>query len=95
MFSCVPGFEGVYCEHTIAECRGVQCSDGKVCFDLVNGFECRCPVGFAGSQCSEDIDECEIHSPCVNGICRNTIGISVFLFNRFHNVSVRSVKTTK
>lgn len=37
-------------------------------------FNCTCPVGFTGSLCEADVDECEL-SPCENkGACVNTAG---------------------
>uniref|UniRef100_A0A3P9I5U1 Si:dkey-1m11.6 n=1 Tax=Oryzias latipes TaxID=8090 RepID=A0A3P9I5U1_ORYLA len=37
-------------------------------------FNCTCPIGFSGSFCEDDIDECEVN-PCKNnGTCENTAG---------------------
>lgn len=36
--------------------------------DLVNDYECRCPPGYAGDDCSIDLDPCA-KEPCVNGSC--------------------------
>ena len=56
----------MYCENNIDECFSVQCVDGKQCFDLINGYECRCPVGFTGHRCQENINDC-VANPCQNG----------------------------
>lgn len=56
----------MYCENNIDECFSVQCADGKQCFDLINRYECRCPLGFSGLLCRDNIDDCQ-PSPCVNG----------------------------
>ena len=68
------GFEGMYCENNIGECFSVQCVDGKQCFDLINGYECRCPVGFTGHLCEENINDC-VANLCQNGgSCIDGIG---------------------
>ena len=68
------GYEGIRCENNIDECVNVQCSEGKQCFDLINGFECRCPLGFTGALCLDDIDDC-VDNPCQNGgSCIDAVG---------------------
>ena len=63
------GFEGLACENNIDDCFNVMCPHGKVCFDLIGTYECRCPAGYTGDQCNINIDEC-ISSPCQNnGTC--------------------------
>ena len=36
--------------------------------DVVNGYECTCVVGFTGTNCETNINDCE-GDPCVNGDC--------------------------
>ena len=39
------------------------------CLDLVNDFECMCAPGYAGTMCSDDVNEC-LSNPCGrHGIC--------------------------
>lgn len=64
----------MYCENNIDECFSVQCVDGKQCFDLINGYECRCPTGFTGNLCLENINDCATN-PCQHGgSCIDGIG---------------------
>lgn len=42
------------------------CNNGGLCKDEVNDFLCTCLLGFRGTTCEEDINECE-SSPCKNG----------------------------
>ena len=30
-------------------------------------YTCVCAAGYSGVDCSEDIDECLLYSPCLNG----------------------------
>ena len=57
----------MYCEINIDECFSVQCVDDKQCFDLINGYECRCPVGFTGHLCQKNIND------CVANLCQNVV----------------------
>lgn len=59
------GFSGLTCENNIDECMHINCPEGRVCIDLVAGYECRCPDGFTGDNCSLPID------PCAKTFCQN------------------------
>lgn len=44
-----------------------------MCHDLINSFKCACSIGFTGSRCQTNIDDC-VSSPCRNGgICHDSI----------------------
>lgn len=47
--------------------------NGGTCTDMINGFKCSCAVGFTGSRCQINIDDC-MSQPCRNnGICHDSI----------------------
>jgi hypothetical protein len=47
--------------------------NGGTCYDMINSFKCNCPIGFTGSRCQTNIDECD-PNPCMNrGICVDAI----------------------
>ncbi|XP_078383193.1 uncharacterized protein LOC144665774 [Oculina patagonica] len=50
---CVKGFTGKHCQTDINECESSPCLNNGTCTDLINGFNCSCPVGFHGDQCEK------------------------------------------
>lgn len=43
----------------------VTCPMGKVCIDGINSYECKCPEGLTGENCSELLTDCQ-NLPCKN-----------------------------
>eukprot|EP01047_Picozoa_sp_COSAG01_P002838 COSAG01_NODE_78_length_28136_cov_10.014481_10_plen_2561_part_01 len=54
------------------QCASGPCRNGASCTDLVDGFECACPLGWSGLRCDKNLDECS-SLPCyVNGTVNGT-----------------------
>ncbi|PIK42630.1 hypothetical protein BSL78_20510 [Apostichopus japonicus] len=68
--SCVPGFEGEFCETNIDDCG--SCQNGATCVDMINDYQCDCVPGFRGKDCDVDIDDC-LSEPCLVGNCTDLV----------------------
>jgi hypothetical protein len=54
-------------------CDPNPCYNGGTCNpDGSGGYTCTCAPGYNGTNCENEIDECE-SSPCVNGECRDLV----------------------
>ena len=43
----------------ILECTSGPCQNGATCSELVNGYQCVCPMGYTGVHCEEGMSWCE------------------------------------
>ncbi|XP_022095362.1 uncharacterized protein LOC110981781 [Acanthaster planci] len=62
-------FTGTLCENRINDCPATNpCLNGGTCVDGTNPgeFICQCAVGFAGTLCDNNPDDCA-GNPCLNG----------------------------
>ena len=62
-YSCVcpSGFTGKSCDINIDDCVNVTCQNGGRCQDLLNDFNCKCPVTHIGQYCQKGTDKPFIH----------------------------------
>ena len=38
------------------ECASDPCLNGATCSDLLNGYQCLCPIGYEGTNCETGIE---------------------------------------
>ncbi|XP_050414381.1 fibropellin-1 [Patella vulgata] len=57
-------------------CQRAMCATRSECSIRALSYDCDCTsIGYRGSQCEQDIDECSDSTTCNNkGVCRNTLG---------------------
>ena len=60
---CPLGWEGLNCTENLNDCSNHVCQFG-VCIDGLNGYTCKCDVGFSGKYC-------EIAPPLKSGLMTN------------------------
>lgn len=58
-------------------CFQSDCQNGGTCSNASDQYACECPLGYAGDDCSENIDECLAaecanNSTCIDGIANYT-----------------------
>ncbi|XP_069842075.1 protein crumbs homolog 2 [Dendropsophus ebraccatus] len=66
--TCASGWEGVYCELNIDDCKSNPCVHG-LCHDLENGYRCNCSSGYTGKNCEVNVDDCQRHQCLHGGTC--------------------------
>ena len=70
-----PGYTGNHCQIDIDECQMANqpCQNGATCHNLMNQYQCSCPLGFTGLHCQVNIDDCS-SMPCSNnGTCYDQV----------------------
>ncbi|XP_046739798.1 protein crumbs-like isoform X2 [Diprion similis] len=67
--TCMPGFEGQFCDTPY--CMPNKCQHGGRCDYLYQTPQCTCVAGYTGMYCETDIDDCAAdingNVPCKNG----------------------------
>ncbi|XP_033746116.1 protein jagged-2-like [Pecten maximus] len=65
---CLPGWQGTFCDDNgVNECfDNDPCHNNHVCLDRPVGYECACPLGTSGENCSS-VDFTCADTPCKNG----------------------------
>ena len=48
MSGCLQGWTGTHCLSEIDECACDPCQNGGLCYNTLNGYECRCSRGTTG-----------------------------------------------
>ena len=72
---CTAGVTGVFCESVLPSCSLTLCQHGGVCMIRNGAPICTCLIGWSGSLCDSDIDECQSSNACSsNAKCVNTAG---------------------
>ena len=63
-----------YRKTDIQDCGDALCSGNGLCYEVAgDGVVCSCNIGYSGTVCETDINECE-SQPCKNtGTCRDGV----------------------
>ena len=65
----ITGWSGDTCDVELeSPCLSEPCEHNGTCVADKKLFHCTCPVGWTGSHCEVNINECA-SNPCMNGVC--------------------------
>ncbi|XP_058556115.1 protein crumbs homolog 1 isoform X1 [Neofelis nebulosa] len=53
-------------------CNSNPCLHGGSCEDIYSSYHCLCPLGWSGTRCELNIDEC-FSNPCIHGNCSDRV----------------------
>lgn len=53
-------------------CNSNPCLQGGDCEDIYSSYHCSCPLGWSGTQCELNINEC-FSNPCIHGNCSDRL----------------------
>ncbi|XP_034522869.1 protein crumbs homolog 1 isoform X2 [Ailuropoda melanoleuca] len=53
-------------------CHSSPCLHGGNCDDIYSAYHCSCPLGWSGTRCELNIDEC-FSNPCIHGNCSDRV----------------------
>lgn len=64
--------ELTYRQKTNAFCASSPCRNGGMCIDISNGFQCECPMLYAGVMCEWDAKILSVTANCTSAGCTTT-----------------------
>ena len=69
------GFSGHNCSTNIINCEPGLCGSVNqgTCKNTQGSYKCECKVGWEGTHCEKNINECNTSKPCMNGATCNDI----------------------
>ncbi|KAF5914002.1 hypothetical protein HPG69_010160 [Diceros bicornis minor] len=53
-------------------CGSNPCLQGGACEDVYSSYRCSCPLGWSGTRCDINVDEC-FSNPCIHGNCSDGV----------------------